>query len=104
MTSIFQIVYIADPVSITRKDGTTCLKQSIILREFSGKFADQYVATYFCDKPLTVANGSTVAASLRFSTRTYEGQDFQDITLQEFSVLSLPPAPHLPSLTSTSLI
>jgi len=87
MKSIYKIVFVADPFTITRKDGTPCQKQLITLRELGGKYEDQYVATWLSDKPLHLNEGATIAASLRFSTRTYEGQDYQDITLQEYVVV-----------------
>lgn len=87
MKSIYKIVFVADPYEITKKDGTKCQKQTITLRELGGKWEDQFVASWLNEKPIHLNEGATIAASLRFSARTYEGQDYQDITLQEYVVV-----------------
>lgn len=87
MQAIFKVVFLSEPSTITKKDGTTCQKQTITLRELGGKFADQYVATWLGEQMLNINEGATIAASLRFSARTYDGQDYQDILLQELVVL-----------------
>jgi len=99
MKGIYKIVFVGDPFTITKKDGTTCQKQIINLREMGGKYEDQYAVTWLGDKPLNLNEGATIVASLRFSVRTYEGQDYQDITLQEYVVLDPNYSPgHLPTI------
>jgi len=100
MTSIYKIVYVGDPVSITKKDGTSCQKQMITVREIEGKFANQYVATYFSENGCSLTEGTVIAASLRFNVRTYEGMDYQDITMQEYVVLGFSSPPKLPTVPS----
>lgn len=87
MKSIYRIENITAPVTLTKKDGTQCQKQTLTLRELGGKFEDSFAATWLNDKPCYSKIGSVIAASLRFQTRTYEGQDYQDVFLQEYVVL-----------------
>lgn len=104
MKSILKIVSVGTPTPITKKDGTQCLKQTVILRELGGKYEDSYVTTLFCETPCSFPEGTTIAAALRFQTRNYEGNDYQDITLQEYQLVGFPPlpkAPNLPSLTQS---
>ncbi|MCQ2343115.1 MAG: hypothetical protein MJZ75_06495 [Paludibacteraceae bacterium] len=99
MKSIFKIIFVSDPYTLTKKDGTTCLKQTITLREIGGKYENQFVATWLGDQQINLNVNTTIAASLRFSVRTFEGQDYQDITLQEFVVLNyMPKLPTIPSI------
>lgn len=87
MQGIYKIVSIQDPTNITRRDGTTCIKQTFVLREVAGKFSDQFVVAWFSDTPCALMEGSTVAATLRFTTNSYDGQLYQDIVLQEYVLL-----------------
>ena len=50
-----------------------------------GKFENQYVATMLGNMAtFKLAPGDVVAVTLRFSTREYNGQVFQDILLTDF--------------------
>lgn len=89
MTGIFVIVFVGDATTITKRDGTQSYKQSVTLRGLGGKWEDTFVATYFGGNSIMdLASGTVVAAALRCSVRTHEGQDYQDITLQEYTLLS----------------
>lgn len=90
MTSIFKVIFVGEPCSITRKDGSEAVKQSITIREIGGKYDNHFVATWIGNSMCNLAPGSTIAAALRFSVRNYEGQDYQDIVLQEYVPISTP--------------
>lgn len=90
MTSIFKVIFVGEPCSITRKDGSAAVKQSITIREIGGKYDNQFVATWIGNEACKLAQNNTIAAALRFSVRTYEGQDYQDILLQEYILISTP--------------
>lgn len=99
MTTLSKILFVSDPFTITRKDGTTAQKQTITLQELGGKFANQFAATWISDIPISLPEGTPVAAALRFAVRNFEGQDYQDIFLQDIIPLSLPnAAPLVPEL------
>ena len=57
---------------------------NVVLQELGGKFENSYVATIFGEQARTrFDRDDLVAASLRFSTREYNGQTFQDIVVNE---------------------
>ena len=59
-------------------------KCSIVLQELGGKFENSYVATVLGEQAkMRFAKDELVAASLRFSTREYNGQVYQDIVVNE---------------------
>jgi len=87
MAGIYKIVFVGDPYAITKKDGTSCQKQTITLRELGGKYENQFVASWLGERPVVLNVGATIVGALRFSVRTYEGQDYQDILLQEYVVV-----------------
>ena len=54
-----------------------------------GKFENSYVATILGEQAKTrFAKGDLVVAALRFSTREYNGQVYQDIMVSEISKLN----------------
>ena len=91
MTTILQIIFVGDALTITKKDGTQCYKQTLTLRELGGKYDNQFVATYFCPKPIDPPLGIVIAGSLSFRVRNHDGIDYQDIILQEFQPLQVAP-------------
>ena len=59
-------------------------KCSIVLQELGGKFENSYVATVLGEQAkMRFAKDELVVASLRFSTREYNGQVYQDIVVNE---------------------
>lgn len=63
-------------------------KRQIVLQELGGKYADQYTAALLGnDALLTFYEGEWVLANLRFQTREYNGQNFQDVTVTEIGRL-----------------
>lgn len=56
----------------------------IVLQELGGKYENSYVATMFGEQArVRFQAGELVAAVLRFTTREYNGQMYQDVTLNE---------------------
>lgn len=84
MKGIFKVVFINEGTEITKRDGSQCRKYTVTLRELGGKYEDQYATTLFSDGPCPLSEGQNIAGSLRFTVRNYEGQDYQDIVLQEY--------------------
>ena len=63
-------------------------KRQIVLQELGGKYADQYTAALLGNDALvTFYEGEWVLANLRFQTREYNGQNFQDVTVTEIGRL-----------------
>ena len=62
---------------------------NIVLQELGGKYENSYVATMFGEQAkVRFAKDELVAASLRFSTREYNGQVYQDIMVNEIVKLN----------------
>ena len=62
---------------------------NIVLQELGGKFENSYVATILGEQAKTrFAKGDLVVAALRFSTREYNGQVYQDIMVSEIEKLN----------------
>lgn len=95
MKDLYRIEHVGAAQPITRKDGTMCVKQVIVLRELGNQWENRFAATYLGDRAVVLSEGTLVAAALRFSTRTYEGNTYQDVTLQEYVSLAFPPMPSI---------
>ena len=98
MKSIFRIVSVGEAQPIQKKDGTTGIKQQLVIREQGGPYEDAYLVTWFGNEPLThLTKGMCIAASIRmrvnegvYSTGDVpETRYFQDAVLQEYSCLML---------------
>ena len=62
---------------------------NVVLQELGGKFENSYVATIFGEQArIRFDRDDLVAASLRFSTREYNGQTYQDIVVTEIVKLT----------------
>ena len=60
------------------------MKSSIVLQELGGKYENTYVATMLGNTAqCRFYEGELVAAVLRFSTREYNGQVYQDIVVND---------------------
>ena len=67
-----------------KAEGGQISKCNIILQELGGKFENSYVATILGEQArIRFELDDLVAASLRFSTREYNGQTYQDIVVSE---------------------
>lgn len=59
-------------------------KRNLLLKELGGKFEDEYaVSVLGIAASQEWQKGDLVAATLRFQTREYNGQVFQDITVTD---------------------
>ena len=71
-------------VQSQKSENGQLMKCNIVLQEMGGKFENQYVATMLGNMAMfKLAPGDLVAVTLRFSTREYNGQVFQDILLTD---------------------
>ena len=97
MRSIYRVVNVCEAQTIQRKDGTTGIKQQLVLREQGGQYEDAYLVTWFGDEPLKLTQGMCIAASVRmrvnegvYSTGDVpETRYYQDAVLQEYACLML---------------
>ena len=72
-----------------KAEGGQLNKCSIVLQELGGKFENSYVATVLGEQAkMRFAKDELVVASLRFSTREYNGQVYQDIVVNEIIKIS----------------
>ena len=76
-------------VQSQKAEGGQTSKCNIVLRELGGKYENSYVATILGEQAkMRFAQNDLVAASLRFSTREYNGQVYQDIMVNEIVKLN----------------
>ena len=67
-----------------KAEGGQISKCNVVLQELGGKYANSYVATILGEQAnIRFELDDLVAASLRFSTREYNGQTYQDIVVSE---------------------
>ena len=67
-----------------KAEGGQISKCNIVLQELGGKFENSYVATVLGEQAkIRFEKNDLVAAALRFSTREYNGQVYQDIMVSE---------------------
>ena len=86
MKKIMKVVMQGEPFAVQsqKAEGGQLMKCNIVLQELGGKYEDSYVAAMLG----TLAScrfyaGDLVYAVLRFQTREYNGQVFQDILAQD---------------------
>jgi hypothetical protein len=76
-------------VKSEKTEGGVLSKRNLVLSEL-GKFEDKFMATALGDNAeLELKEGDIVAVSMRFSCRDYNGQTFQDITINEIYKLNV---------------
>ena len=67
-----------------KAEGGQISKCNVVLQELGGKYENSYVATILGEHArIRFELDDLVAASLRFSTREYNGQTYQDIVVSE---------------------
>ena len=67
-----------------KAEGGQISKCNVVLQEPGGKYENSYVATILGEQAnIRFAKDDLVVASLRFSTREYNGQVYQDIVVSE---------------------
>ena len=86
MTKILKVVQQGQAFAVqsTKAENGQVMKCHIVLQELGGKYEDSYVATML--GPVAGKRfepGQLVAVKLRFSTREYNGQVYQDIVVSE---------------------
>ena len=86
MKRFFRVVSQTEPVAVQsqKAEGGQMAKCSIVLQEINGRYADTLVATMLGkDATLQFYAGDLVFASLRFTVREYNGQNYQDIVVSD---------------------
>ena len=86
MKQIFKVTAQSEPFAVQsqKAEGGQISKCNIVLQEPGGKYENSYVATMLGEQAnLHFAKDELVVASLRFSTREYNGQVYQDIVVNE---------------------
>ena len=86
MKSIFKIIAQSETFAVQsqKAEGGQISKCNIVLQEPGGKYENSYVATILGEQAnMHFVKNELVVASLRFSTREYNGQIFQDIVVNE---------------------
>ena len=91
MNSLFKVKAQSDTFAVPsqKAEGGQISKCNIVLQELGGKYENQYVATILGEQAkMRFTKDELVAASLRFSTREYNGQVYQDIVVGEIVKLN----------------
>lgn len=91
MKNFFRVTAQSDAFAVQsqKAEGGQISKCNIVLQELGGKFTNSYVATILGEQAkIRFAKDELVAASLRFSTREYNGQTYQDIVVNEIVKLN----------------
>ena len=86
MKSIFKVIAQSEPFAVQsqKAEGGQISKCNIVLQEPGGKYENSYVDSILGEQAnMRFANDELVVASLRFSTREYNGQVYQDIVVNE---------------------
>jgi hypothetical protein len=91
MKSFFRIQAQSETFQVPsqKAEGGQVSKCNIVLQELGGKFENSYVATILGEQAKTrFTKGDLVVAALRFSTREYNGQVYQDIVVSDIDKLN----------------
>ena len=86
MKTFFRVMAQSDTFTVPsqKAEGGQTSKCNIVLQELGGKFENSYVATVLGEQAkIRFTKDELVIASLRFSTREYNGQVYQDIVANE---------------------
>ena len=81
-TQFFRVLSQTEAVTITRQDGTQTQKSTVVLQELGGKYENSYAAVLLGNQ-VAFAPGDIVIGCFRFATHEYNGQQYQDVTIQE---------------------
>ena len=91
MKTFFRVHAQSDTFTVPsqKAEGGQTSKCNIVLQELGGKFENSYVATILGEQAkMRFELNDLVVASLRFSTREYNGQAYQDIMVNEIVKLN----------------
>ena len=86
MKQIFKVMAQSDTFAVPsqKAEGGQVNKCNIILQDVGGKYENSYVAAVLGEQAnIRFMRDDLVVASLRFSTREYNGQTYQDIVVTE---------------------
>ena len=86
MRNFYRVTAQSEPffVQSQKAEGGQVSMCHIVLQELGGKYENSYVATMFGEQARGRFEASElVAAALRFTTREYNGQMYQDVTVNE---------------------
>ena len=81
-TKILKVVKSGDVFSVKSEKSETGVlnKRNLVLKELGGKFENEYVVSVLGNAAsLQFYEGDLVVVTLRFQTREFNGQTFQDI-------------------------
>ena len=91
MKKFIRVIAHSEPFAVQsqKAEGGQISKCNIVLQELGGKFENSYVATILGEQAnMRFAKDELVVASLRFSTREYNQQVYQDILISEIIKLN----------------
>ena len=91
MNNFFRVMAQSEVITVPsqKAEGGQISKCNIVLKDLGGKYENSYVATILGEQARTrFERNDLVAASLRFSTREYNGQVYQDIVVNEIVKLN----------------
>ena len=81
-------------VQSQKSENGQMMKCNIVLQEMGGKYENQYVAAILGNlATYKFTPGDIVAATMRFSTREYNGAHYQDILVTDIKRLTPAPSP-----------
>ena len=86
MKQILKVVAQSEAFAVPsqKAEGGQTYKSTIVLQELGGKYENTYVATMLGNTAqCRFYAGELVAAALRFTTREYNGQVYQDIVVAD---------------------
>ena len=86
MKTFFKVTAQSEPFAVQsqKAESGQLMKCNIVLQELGGQYENRYVATILGEQAKTrFAKDELVVAALRFSTREYNGQMYQDIVVSE---------------------
>ena len=86
MKGIFKVMAQSETFAVPsqKAEGGQVNKCNIILQDVGGKYENSYVAAVLGEQAnIRFMRDDLVVASLRFSTREYNGQTYQDIVVTE---------------------
>ena len=92
MKGIFKVMAQSETFAVPsqKTEGGQVNKCNIILQDIGGKYENSYVATVLGEQAnIRFMRDDLVAASLRFSTREYNGQTYQDIVVTEIIKINI---------------
>ena len=85
-TKIYKVVAQSEALAVPsqKAEGGQVMKSTIVLQELGGKYENAYVATMLgATAQCRFYAGELVVAALRFTTREYNGQVYQDIVVND---------------------